>query len=108
MRKSNKKTDKQVQETPLTISAAIDEAPLLKDLVEKLAHRRNEPGYSRKLMPFGWQAIETSSLEAFVSGNLNVSGEGDRINVPFVTCFLFTCIKAKKDEYTLSWSSSLS
>ena len=108
MRKSNRKTDKQVQETPLTISAVIDEALLLTDLVEKLAHRRIELGYSRELVPPDWKANETSSLEAFVSGNLNVSGEGDCINTPFVTCFLFTCIKAKKGEYSLSWSSSLS
>jgi hypothetical protein len=108
MRKSNKKTDKQVEETQLKISASIDEALLLTDLVEKLAHRRINHEYTRELMPSGWQAIETSSLEAFVSGNVNVSGEGDQINTPFVTCFLFTCVKAKKDEYTLTWSSSLS
>ena len=108
MRKPNKKTDKQVQEPHLMISASIDEVSLLTDLVEKLAHRRIELGYSRELMPLDWKAIETSSLEAFVSGNLNVSGEGDCINTPFVTCFLFTCTKAKKGEYSLSWSSSLS
>lgn len=108
MRKPNKKTDKQVQEPQLMISASIDEVSLLTDLVEKLAHRRIDLGYSRELVPTDWKAIETSSLEAFVSGNLNVSGEGDCINSPFVTCFLFTCIKAKKGEYSLSWSSSLS
>ena len=108
MRKPNKKTDKQVQESQLMISASIDEVSLLTDLVEKLAHRRIDLGYSRGLVPPDWKAIEISSLEAFVSGNLNVSGEGDCINTPFVTCFLFTCTKAKKGEYSLSWSSSLS
>ena len=108
MRKPSKKTDKQVQESQLMISALIDEAPLLTNLVEKLAHRRVDLGYSRKLVPPDWQAIETSSLEAFVSGDINILGEGEYINSPFVTCFLFTCVKAKKGEYSLSWSSSLS
>lgn len=106
--KSEKKDIKQVQPTPLAISAAIDEAPFLKDLVEKLAYRRADPGYSYELMPRGCKAIETSSLEAFVSGTLHVAGDGNFIQMPFVSCFLFTCIKTRKGEYTLSWSSSLS
>jgi hypothetical protein len=108
MRKPNKKNYKQVQEIPFTISATIDEAPLLDNLVENLAHRRIDLGYGREAVPSDLQAIETSSLEVFVSGNLSMSGQDYADKIAFVGCFLFTCTKATGEEYALSWCSSLS
>jgi hypothetical protein len=60
-------------------------------------------------MPVNWQALETSSTQAYVSGTLSFSDGNENMNMPFITEFLFTCIKTAKDEsYKLTWASSLS
>ncbi len=94
----------------LHISAAFDQPDFLQDLVEKLAYRRYDSGYSNLPVPRGLKALETSTTEAYVSGTVSIdAGENeDRINMPFITCFLFTCIKGYGDPYKLIWSTSLS
>jgi len=98
----------------LHISAAFDQPEFLQSLVEKLAYRRYEYGFSKFDMPRGLKALETSSTEAYVSGNValefpvNTDAGEEKINMPFITCFLFTCIKGYGDPYKLIWSSSLS
>lgn len=91
------------------ISARFDEPELVQNLVERLAYRRYDIGYSQETVPPGLKALETSSTEAYVSGTLHINEEGNAaVNMPFITCFLFTCIKGKSDPYQLIWSSSLS
>ena len=98
----------------LHINAAFDQPELVQDLVEKLAYRRYEFGFSKEVMPRGYKALETSSTEAYVSGTLAIDFSGtvavsnEKINMPFITCFLFTCIKGYGDPYKLIWSTSLS
>ena len=96
----------------LQITATLDQPDLLENLVEKLASRRYDIGYSKEIVPQEWQAIETSSTETYVSGTLSFSGftnnEDASINMPFITSMLFTCIKGKEGDYRLLWSSSLS
>lgn len=96
----------------LQITAILDQPELLENLVEKLASRRYDIGYSRELVPQDWQAVETSSTETYVSGTLSFSGltnnDDASLNMPFITSMLFTCIKGKEDDYRLLWSSSLS
>jgi len=96
----------------LNITATLDQPELLENLVEKLASRRYDIGYSREKVPQEWQAIETSSTETYVSGTLSFSGlvsnDDVLVNMPFITSMLFTCIKGKEDDYRLLWSSSLS
>lgn len=98
----------------LHISAAFDQPEFLQNLVEKLAYRRYEFGFSKLGVPRGLKALETSSTEAYVSGTVGMeipvdteTGE-EKINMPFITCFLFTCIKGYGDPYKLIWSTSLS
>lgn len=93
----------------LHISAAFDQPEFIQNLVEKLAYRRYELGYSNEKTPHGFKAIETSSTETYVSGTMAINFEDGQepINMPFITCFLFTCIKGKTDPYQLIWSSSL-
>ena len=101
----------------LHISAAFDQPEFIQNLVERLAYRRYELGYGNEKMPPGFKALETSSTETYVSGTMAINfvqkdsigetGE-EPINMPFITCFLFTCIKGKTDPYQLIWSSSLS
>jgi hypothetical protein len=105
MRDPNKKTKIGL---PLAVSATIDESSLLIDLVEKLANRRSDLGYCNQTAPTGWKAIETSSLEAYVSGNLDILNDDKHLALAYTTCFHFTCMKEKNGEYLLSWVSSLS
>jgi len=96
----------------LNITAILDQPELLENLVEKLASRRYDIGYSREIVPQDWQAVETSSTETYISGTLAFSGlmndDDVSINIPFITSMLFTCIKGTEDEYRLLWCSSLS
>lgn len=93
----------------LHITASFDQPQLLENMVEKLAYRRYEIGYSKERMPKGWEANETSSIEAYVSGVVEFAiNEESKIKMPFITCFLFTCTHGKKEPYELNWSMSLS
>jgi len=96
----------------LHITATLDQPELLENLVEKLASRRYDIGYSREIVPQDWQAVETSSTETYISGTLAFSGlmndDDVSVNIPFITSMLFTCIKGKENDYRLLWSSSLS
>lgn len=93
----------------LHISAAFDQPEFIQNLVERLAYRRYELGYGNEKMPRGLKALETSSTETYVSGTMAIDfNDGQApINMPFITCFLFTCVKGKTDPYQLIWSSSL-
>ena len=92
----------------LHISASFDQPELVQNLVERLAYRRYEIGFGKQVMPRGLKALETSSAETYVSGTIAIDADNNElINLPFITCFLFTCIKGKSEPYQLIWSSSL-
>lgn len=93
--------------TNLAVTVTIDEAPLLKNLVEKLAHRRHETAYSNK-MPVGWRTVDTSTIEAYVSGCMDIQEGEEYIALTYTTCFSFTCTKVFGGDNTLSWVNSLS
>ena len=93
----------------LQISARIDQPEFLQNLVERLAYRRYDIGYGLEKMPEGQVALETSTNETYVSGTVTIDDTTEpRIEMPFITCFMFTCVKGKSDPYQLIWSSSLS
>ncbi|MEP6596301.1 MAG: hypothetical protein ABJA71_10160 [Ginsengibacter sp.] len=108
MKKPTRNTSKKNKSSVVEITTTLFEQSLLETLVEELAYRRVDIGYSRESVPVGRQAIETSSIEAYVSGEMNISDKSDLLNMPFTTCFLFTCIKIKGGEYKFSWCNSLS
>ena len=93
---------------PLTITATIDKPDLIEDMVEKLADRKIDIGYSRQAVPPDLKAIDTSTTETYVSGTVAIEFNDEKINMPFITCYLFTCIKGKQKPYQLEWASSLS
>jgi hypothetical protein len=103
-----KKPSNKKDGSSIAITAILEEPNLLQILVEKLAECNVDIGYSLKQVQPGWKAIETSSIEVLVSGSVNFSNENDPMNVPFVTCFLFTCTKPTDGKYDLTWSRSLS
>jgi hypothetical protein len=92
----------------LHISTTLDQPGLLENMVEKLAYRRYDIGYINEKMPVNQRALETSSTETYVSGTVAIECNDENINMPFITGFLFTCIKEKNDPYKLTWSTSLS
>lgn len=93
----------------LKISAALDQPEMLENMVEQLAYRRYDIGFGKEKMPKGLEADETSSTEAYVSGTVEFSNNGEEpIRIPFITCFIFTCAHGKKEPYKLNWSMSLS
>jgi hypothetical protein len=94
--------------TSLAISTTLYDPSLLTNIVEELACRRNDSRVSGEIVEPGWQPIGSSSLEAFVSGTAEISNGKDFFKMPFTTCFLFTCIRAKNRDYDLTWASSLS
>ena len=96
----------------LHISASFDQPEFVQDLVQQLAYRRYEFGFDKAPMPKGLKALETSSTETYVSGTIELefasnNEVAERINMPFITCFNFTCIKGKTEPYQLIWSQSL-
>ena len=96
----------------LNVTANLNEPLLLKTVVESLASRHVDLGFDKTPVPNQWKAIETSCIQAYVLGNFDMQDKGlfadEQINVPFASCFLFTCIKAKHGLFNLEWSSSLS
>ncbi|MEP7374974.1 MAG: hypothetical protein ABI675_16375 [Chitinophagaceae bacterium] len=103
-----KKPVNKIEDPSLAITAILADPRILKNLVEQLAKRHLDIGYSLEKVEPGWRAIETSSLEANVSGDTNLSSGNSLTQIPFTTCFLFTCIKGKKQPYNLTWVRSLS
>lgn len=103
-----KKPVNRIECPSLAITATLAEPHLLRDLIEELAERRNSTGELDQQLQSGWLAMETSSLEAHVSGDKKLSTQTDMIKIPFTTCFLFTCIKTKGKYYNLEWVRSLS
>ncbi|MES1217183.1 MAG: hypothetical protein ABUT20_16840 [Bacteroidota bacterium] len=92
----------------LSIETNLPDAGLLLYLVEMLADRKNDIGYCREKAPIGWQSVETSTVEAFVDGNTKLSNSDCTIQANFISSFIFTCSKAKGQDYNFRWLSSLS
>lgn len=97
----------------LNIYAAFDQPDFLRDLVQRLADRRNDNGFRSTNIPFGFRTFESSSVEAYVSGAVGIDlltglTEPDEIHIPFTCSFLFTCIRDKQKTFQLQWALSLS
>lgn len=91
----------------LHIKAKIDEESFLEDMVEKLALRHSYTGLGKDKNGTE-DFLETSSTETYVSGTMAIETAHEQINVPFITSFLFTCIKESEDTYSLEWGLSMS
>jgi hypothetical protein len=96
----------------MTIIANLNEPCLLKTLVEMIASRHVDMGYSKATVPQQWKAIETSSTQAYVLGTFDLHTKRNKAEeqtiIPFTSSFLFTCLKDKYGSFKLVWSSSLS
>ena len=93
----------------LHLIASVDKPDVLENIIEQLATRRYDIGYGNAMVPDTWQAIDTSSVETYMSGRIEFDyNETQRIRIPYITCFLFSCTKQKNNPYDLKWSVSLS
>ena len=92
----------------LQIAAIVDRPDQLEDLVKELATRRQDAGYVNEAVPQNWKAVDTSSIETFVSGIVTFDEDNEHVGVSFTTSFLFTCIRGKNENYQIEWGSSLS
>lgn len=93
----------------LHLTASVDKPEVLENIIEQLATRRYDIGYAKATVPASWQAIDTSSVEAYLSGRIEFDyNETQRIRMPYITGFLFSCTKEKSNPYDLRWSISLS
>lgn len=92
----------------LAISTRFFKGASLIKLVERLACRNYNCDKQFENMPAGSASIETSSVEVLGNGDVQLSSLSEEVSKPFVTCFLFTCIRPKNDCYRLAWVSSLS
>ena len=87
----------------------VDKPEIMEKLIEQLATRRCDMGYGNALVPSSWQALDTSSVESYVTGRIEFDyNKTQRIKMPYTTCFLFSCTKEKKNPYDLKWGISLS
>lgn len=94
----------------INVTANLYDPGLLKSLVEKLASSQSDFGYHEDPVPENWNALKTCCTMAHVMGTFSFQHDGTekQHNVPFTSCFLFTCIKEKYGLFNLEWSSSLS
>jgi len=96
----------------MNVKAHLNEPGVLVTIVETLASQHVDKGYSKMRVPRQWSAVETSSIQAFVLGNFNVTKDTEEteetITIPFSGSFLFTCFKEKNGLFNLVWSASLS
>ena len=93
--------------TSLHITAIIDHPGFLEDIVEKLALRHTFD-YNNKKLSHNSDILETSSTQTYVSGTMVIDYQGLQVNMPFITNFLFTCVKRSEDTYSLEWGISMS
>jgi hypothetical protein len=106
--KKPRKEKKSGQDNALAISTTLLEPSLLQCLVEKLASYRIDSGLSTAKIHEGWEAIETSSIEAYASGDIILTNQKGVNKISFDSCFVFTCTKTSTSEYNLVWGNSLS
>jgi hypothetical protein len=95
--------------TSLHITASFDKPELVEYIAQTLAAKPYPSPITKTQLPGEWRAIETSSVENYVSGNVDIMEDDEAgLHVPFKTCFLFTCIRGKNDPYRLDWGMSFS
>lgn len=90
----------------LEITASFDKPELLECMVEQLAHRKNETSTCGVIVPGSIQSVATSTTETFVSGTVEVIDKDEELRIPFITSFIFTCIKESSESYKLNWAIS--
>jgi hypothetical protein len=91
----------------LTIITQLHQPEFICNLAERLACIHADMGYGT-VKPAGiWQPVETSTNDIYAGGTVEMLMKDEQLNLPFITSFLFTCVKGKDGMYKLEWASSL-
>lgn len=89
----------------LQINASFDRPDLLQHMVEQLADTHKDNVLAGTIGE--WLPVETSTTETYVSGTVSFGDDqSDKVNMPFITRFLFTCLHDKNQPYHLHWAAS--
>jgi len=96
----------------MNVSANLYDPTLLRNLVEKLASNNRTTNSERISLPGGMEALESSTVQAYIMGTFDLKTKNglldEQFNIPFTSCFIFTCTKEKYGTHMLEWSASLS
>lgn len=93
----------------LHLIATVDRPEILEKIIKELANRRDHSRYGYAAVPTSWQALDTTSVESYMSGRVEFDyNASQRIRIPYITCFMFSCTKEINGRYDLCWSNSLS
>ncbi len=92
----------------LTIITRLDQPEFIFNLVERLAYTHPDLGYGTSRRTGNWQPVETSTNDLYAGGTVEMIMNDEQLNVPYITNFLFTCLKGRDGIYRLEWGSSLS
>lgn len=101
-----KKLRKQSKHDQAEVTVTLDHFQLTRDLVEKLAFRSFAA--PEKKDDLNGQAMDLSSIEAYVKGSLHLA-EGDHVRrIPFLGSYFFTCAQGNNGRNIMHWAHSLS
>lgn len=88
------------------ISAVVDQPQLLEQMVTQLVVNKKGAGANDPL-PLHLHPFAVASTETFASGAVMLDDENVHLCIPFITPFLFSCLK-KDGEVRVAWCCSLS
>ncbi|MEO7263794.1 MAG: hypothetical protein ABIW38_02725 [Ferruginibacter sp.] len=90
------------------VETTINEPLLMKLIVEELAAKNLKEGMAGISFDDNLIALDSSTHETFVTGNIDFEYSNMKICLPFLTGFLFSCTKSKRSFFEMHWVISLS
>ncbi|MEO6406206.1 MAG: hypothetical protein ABIY51_07015 [Ferruginibacter sp.] len=90
------------------VDTSVNEPLLMKLIVEELSAKKNYAGMAGLKLDENLVALDSSSHETFVTGNIDFTYSNMKISLPFMTSFLFSCSKSRRPFFEMQWSMSLS
>jgi hypothetical protein len=92
----------------MLVRTSVSAKNVLKEMVEVLATRKCD--FRTKTIDYlsDFGTMESSSVEAYLSGENQFCEDHRMISMPYFTSFCFTCIRTKHTGYQLVWGISLS
>jgi hypothetical protein len=90
------------------VETSINEPLLMKLIVEELAAKNLSGSMAGFKLDENLVALDSSTHETFVTGNIDFEYSNMKISIPFITGFLFTCTKSQRPFFEMHWAMSLS